>query len=131
MYKKLIRGAAVTGILLLFLNTTAHFLYWYEGQSYFDNVMHILGGIFVALLSIIFLRRLGKLSISTGLVLFVVFLTGLAWEIYELVMQNISGIQLVTLPDSILDLIYDLIGGWIALFFVLIRRKRYNIDNAR
>ncbi len=132
MYKKLIKWAGVTVILMFILHTLANTFYWYTSIFGFDKVMHTLGGIFLALLAgaLLNAKRMPDHTrhLFVTLLLFV-FIVGLAWEYYEYLVQYIfKSIHLADVPDSIGDLIFDMVGGIIGSYFVILIKRRYNKD---
>lgn len=130
MYTRLITSAAVFGILLFVVNAMASVFYWYVAIPWFDMMMHVLGGVFVAILgaAVLFkhIRTLPSRELFITLALFV-FIIGLAWEYYEYIVQfYVKGVQLAHITDSLSDLICDMLGGSIGTLFVIHLKKRYN-----
>jgi hypothetical protein len=129
MYRTLIGYASFVGIVLLSLNTIAHTFYWYTAIWGFDKVMHTIGGIFLALLiGAIFWPQVNTLhnhNMFVTIVLFV-FVIGLGWEYYEYIVQAFTRVPLANIPDSIGDITFDMIGGSIGAFFVILLNKQYN-----
>ncbi len=81
--------------------------------------MHFLGGMTVALGFLTFfssyvVRSLRGLALTLG----VVFMVGIAWEVFELV-NGLIDIELRPIADTALDIVLDLIGG--ALGYALAR----------
>ncbi len=132
MYKRTIAAAAIVGISLLIINWVANTLYWYTSIWWFDMLMHTVGGMFVAFIGgAMLLRHLrGRTphELFIILVLFV-FVVGLFWEYYEYIVQfYIKTVHLADVPDSISDLVCDMVGGVIASIFVIVMQKRYNTE---
>jgi VanZ family protein len=97
--------------------------------------MHTLGGIFIALLGAMVcwrhIKHLGWHDTAVALLLFVLII-GLAWEYFEYIVQFfVKGVHLADIPDSITDLMCDMLGGIIGTAFVLRAKKRYNRVHAR
>ena len=88
------------------------FLYWkYE---WFDIFMHFLGGATVAFgVSALFILKVSYFRTFPKLlpVLLLVLIISIAWEIFEIV-GDIVVMDETFLPDTILDLIMDMFGGW-------------------
>lgn len=118
---------AVIAVLHLVANT----FYWYLVISWFDMFMHTLGGIFLAVFSATvfsgFIKKTSALK-TFLLLLSIVFAIGFAWEIFEYVVQFLirGSIQIANVPDSISDMLCDIVGGVIGFFFVLSQKRRYN-----
>ncbi len=124
--------AALLGTMLFAVNAASYVFGWYESISHFDKGMHVVGGIFIACAAAWFLERF-RSNITVGFIhiLFAVFTIGVVWEVYEYVIQALTGAQLATIPDSAIDLVADMVGGTIGAYFVLKGKKRYNEGNAR
>lgn len=93
------------------------YLYW--TYLWLDIPMHFLGGMTVALGFLTFfssyvVRSLRGLALTLG----VVFVVGIAWEVFELV-NGLIDIELRPIADTALDIVLDLIGG--ALGYALAR----------
>ncbi len=130
MYKRLVLGAAFFGIAVFAVNALAITFYWYASITHFDKLVHTLGGIFAAVAGSAFLYKhaqtLRKRELVITALLFV-FIVGLAWEYYEYILQfYIKNIHLADIPDSIGDLVADMIGGILGISFVILLQKRYN-----
>ena len=102
---------------------------------WFDIPMHVLGGMFLALCAgALFFNKLRRLSRSETVVtaLLFVLVIGIGWELFEYVVQIfIKGSpELANIPDSIKDILMDIIGGGVASVFVLRSIKRYNKRHA-
>lgn len=93
--------------------------------------MHILGGVWVALMSLYLYYKSGwfkrkdhapfiVMLIATATVL----VAGLGWEIYEFALDRAFAVHEIRLGDSLKDLVDDLLGGGIgALYFI---KKKYH-----
>lgn len=132
MYKRLVLTAATTGIFLFVVNWIANTFYWYVSISWFDMLMHTIGGMFTVFVTAAFLYRSRQLQGLDSKELFITlaliaFIIGLGWEYYEYLVQFlIKSVQLASIPDSISDLICDMVGGVIASIFVIVMQRRYN-----
>lgn len=111
------RSAILIAVICL-LNAPAMLFYWYSTIWWFDILMHFLGGFFVAVLFFwIFASfvpetwspktQLGVL----GALLLSVFIIGLAWEGYELVIDLLTGAKDYVYLDGFSDMFNDLAGG--------------------
>lgn len=134
MHKKLLISACILVIFIWLINTLANKFYWYSAMIWFDIPMHILGGIFLSLISgAIFFKKLKSFSTKEKMVFILLFvlMVGIGWEIFEYVTQAIiKGVQLANFPDSIKDLLMDVVGGVIGFLFVLATIRRYNNTHA-
>lgn len=108
--------------LLGVLHYLASSFYFYWTISWFDTVMHFLGGISMGLLSLwviyasgIFKRMTPTRTRTIVTVLIAVLVVGIGWEIFE----NLNGLTQSTEGyklDTIHDLIADICGGLVAGF---------------
>ena len=93
--------------------------------------MHFYGGYVAGLLIIALLFR-NKISFSSKkfffLLLLGAFLVGIAWEFFELFVENHTGADLVSMRDSIEDLICDMLGSFVAYFMYYIDKKESKIS---
>lgn len=110
------------GLLIGLLHILAmnFFLYW--DIAWFDILMHFLGGFWVALLGLWILALLINIeSFTLRRILYVsVFFTlgiGIIWEVFEFG-AGLSFVGPEGWPDTILDLIMDMVGGLTAGFYV-------------
>jgi hypothetical protein len=93
------------------------YLYW--TYLWLDIPMHFLGGMTVALGLLTFFAKYVPRSLrGFVLTLGVVFVVGIAWEVFELV-NGLIDIELRPIADTLLDLVLDLMGG--ALGYALAR----------
>ena len=98
--------------------------------------MHILGGMFLGFCAgALFFNRIShltRLEVVVTILLFVL-VVGIGWELFEYGVQTLikGGSKLANLPDSIKDVLMDIIGGKIASLFVLRTIKRYNRAHAK
>ena len=110
---------SVISLIVLFLvNFTAECKSFYERFSWFDKVMHFLGGFFVAMFW-------SSLTQSLLFIISLTLLVGIAWEIYEyfLGIYKLKKIgtkkYMIDMRDTVEDLFFDLIGAivWISILW--------------
>ncbi len=134
MNKKLLLSACLLVLFIWLVNTSASYFYWYSAMWWFDIPMHIMGGMFLGLLAgALFFKKIRTLSNKEALVVILLFvlIVGLGWEVFEYVVQTIiKGQQLASIPDSVKDMVMDLLGGLLTSLFVLRSIKRYNKAHA-
>lgn len=128
MYRKLIMTASILGIGIFLINALANRLYLYASIPWFDMLMHALGGVFIAVtVGALLTRNAYQRRDQLIMILLAVFIIGLGWEYYEYLVQFfIKAVDLAKIPDSISDLICDMIGGTLGATFVILLQKRYN-----
>lgn len=128
MYQRLAIASAALGIGIFMLNLFANAFYIYVSIYWFDMFMHALGGVFIAVTTGALIARKSYTHTERFiLLLLVVFIVGLGWEYYEYLVQFfIKAVDLAKIPDSISDLICDMIGGTLGAIFVILSQKRYN-----
>src|SRR3989344_1178730 len=103
--------------LLSVLHFIASELHFYTTVMWFDEMMHILGGMglafFLYWLNVTFIK---SQKISFSVIIFFTFLLGLSWEVWE-TYYDIAGAPVGTNAyyiDTIKDLFNDIIGAIIA-----------------
>jgi len=103
-----------------------HFLYW--KLPWFDVMMHFLGGVLVAVLTLFVLRVRGvvdwkRIVVTVLLSLLVV---GVAWEVFEYAM----GVMDASLDGYVLDTTTDLIMDIFGMSVVLLVYKKLWTQNS-
>ena len=119
-------------ILIAVIHITGSYLFWYWHYFWLDILMHFLGGLWVGLASFWILEASGRGSDAfksqMQAVLFglaCAFAIGVLWEIFE----NVTGIAFVAyeeyIPDTLMDLVMDSLGGILAGLYAwrILRRK--------
>ncbi len=97
---------------VLGVNIIALHFYWYTSLWWFDMPMHFLGGFFIGLFGFYFLPD------KFLKVFLFVFLVGIGWEVFEvLVDKNISH-NPFNLLDTLSDVFFDLSGGLSAIMYL-------------
>ena len=106
--------------LLLLVIATLHWIGsdigLYETTSWFDIIMHFLGGAWVSgaalWLAAVYLPDNRLYLVSVRNLVLCAIAVGIAWEVFELLM----GWTVLDMPnywgDSILDIVMDTMGGW-------------------
>lgn len=130
--EKILKASFLIIWLLTFAHMTAeiYFLYW--RLQWFDIVTHFLGGLWLGVTSLWFWYLsgyIGKIRFPDKNALFIALGAGLAvgllWEVYEYGVWQFTGKGLPYnyIPDTILDLIMDVVGAGVGylLFMKLIK----------
>jgi len=122
MKKPLLLEILFVVVLIAVLHQMALSLFLYWTTSWFDIMMHTLGGFWLGILFIFILFTSGyfpfpnkpKLMVLV-VVLSLVLVVGLGWELWEIFVgfTNVLRDQV----DTALDLVMDLIGGNLALLY--------------
>jgi hypothetical protein len=120
--KKLLKRALYLIFLIFLANFLANEFYWYFSVSYFDMIMHFLGGLFLGLMLIWFLSSKNSvLELSPGLIFKIlvgVLFVGISWEIFELLFNNIVAQNPFNYLDTGSDIFFDLSGGLCAILYI-------------
>ncbi len=90
---------------------------WYWTFRWFDNPMHVLGGVLAGYFGIVAntIRHMNKANRpSLWVALLSALAVGVAWEVLEYV-YGLSGLDPIHRFDTIKDLVNDMMGGVIAL----------------
>ncbi len=104
-----------------------HYIWW------LDMPMHVISGMWVALMGLTLYYRGARPVLKTRSTEFViafalatVLIVGLAWEVYEFAIGHMIANTVDGLRDTLSDLCDDFIGGLLGAGIFLI--KRYNRD---
>ncbi|KKR78430.1 MAG: hypothetical protein UU24_C0037G0002 [Candidatus Nomurabacteria bacterium GW2011_GWA2_40_9] len=116
--KKLFIRLATLMFLIFTANFVANKFYWYSSISYFDMIMHFLGGFWLALAFIWVYNKEKLNSINILKVMLSVLLVGVAWEVFEVLVNQSLAKNLFDALDTLSDLFFDLFGGVTALYYV-------------
>lgn len=119
--KRLFKTLANSIILLFLLNYFAVKFYWYYSIWYFDMPMHFLGGFSTGLVVIWLLSFFNSSFILTSKlifkIIFGVLLIGILWEVFEILVNNITVQNSFNILDTTSDIFFDLAGGLFAIFY--------------
>ena len=124
-------------ILVIFLiaiavvNALADVNHWYWTMKWFDTPMHIAGGAWLAGFGVwwqYFRRGVvapGFLQLL-GVCLVYALSIGLLWEAYEAVVSFFTVGHMNEIPDTLGDLLFDIIGGTTVAILVWARTNKNN-----
>ena len=124
-------------IILLLLHTTFVFLNVYS-ISHVDSVMHVLGGIALAILVSGMLAQTIEngwcpdpgVIITLVMVISLVTTGAVCWEVYEWISDRFFGTHFqVDLDDTMKDLVLGLLGGTAYCVVIWLKPYRLNQDN--
>lgn len=122
MFKRpLIKEIFISTILISFFHWAALKFYFYWTIEWFDIFMHVFGGFLIGLIAVFLLLRFlseevrNNLKISFLLMISFVLIVGLAWELWEIFVGFTDIID--DRIDTIVDLIMDFIGGYLAFIY--------------
>ena len=119
----------IFGIFLV--NFMANKFYWYSSIWYFDMIMHFLGGLWIGLASI-YLFKISDKSVNTIFrVMLSVLLVGIAWEIYEIAVNDVLAQNTFNYLDTISDIFFDLGGGSTAILYFFTKIMIVNENNVQ
>lgn len=128
---KLAKKSLIIIVFIAFLHFLANTFYWYVSIWWFDNLMHFLGGAFLAFFGATLFFNQIKNKTNKNIFVFLIFLAlifGIGWEAFEYATQFfIKDSEIIAHKiDSIFDLIFDILGGMFATLFVLKQKSMYN-----
>ena len=123
----------ITGLIfvIFFINYLAMTFHWYSSIWWFDMPMHFLGGLWVGILFIwIFYGKKLDFSLIFKIIISV-FLIGIFWEIFEIVVNNFTLADPFNLLDTISDVCFDVAGGAFAIwyFYYISRKTIFRTEN--
>ncbi|MBP9715483.1 MAG: hypothetical protein KBD52_03290 [Candidatus Pacebacteria bacterium] len=104
-------------IFIFVTNFLAGKFHWYSSLPWFDMFMHFLGGFWLALgVMYIFPPKINS-SLSILKILLGVFVIGLLWEFFEVIVDANFSKKIFDVKDTLSDLCFDLAGGLVALLY--------------
>lgn len=118
---KLTKRLAFLIFFIFSLNFLANKFYWYSSISYFDMIMHFLGGFWVGLLALYIFEPSRIYFKSIFHVLLLVFFIGVGWEVFEIFVDKVVTQNSFNLTDTLSDMFFDLLGGVFAIFYFIKR----------
>jgi len=107
-------------VLIFVLNFLGNNFGWYSSVWYFDNIMHFLGGFWLAFMGIYIFKKDIPLNLVFK-VLTLVFVVSVGWEIFEILVNEAIAQNPFDTINTVSDLIFDLAGGGAALFYYMKR----------
>ena len=120
-------------ILIVVLHFLGSYFNWYWTYKWFDIPMHFLGGLWVALTALWIFCYFGHISSIINyktkiffIVFLAIFIIGISWEIFELVGKITFMDDVGYWTDTFGDLFNDFLGGMVAYFYFIRRRKCSN-----
>jgi thiol:disulfide interchange protein len=117
MKTKLLRKLSLFVFAVFLLNSAGSFFSWYTLLPWYDNMMHFLGGVWLALVAIwLFYSHIEQKRAGIISVLLFVFVGVFLWEGLEYFVQAITNApgSLATPKDSVSDMVFGLLGGFLA-----------------
>jgi len=115
--KKLLVRLVFVVFFIFLLNYLALEFYWYSSIWYLDMPMHFLGGFWLGLILILFLR-IEEISFKSILKIIIgVLLFGFLWEIFEIVINKTITENFFNILDTISDIFFDFAGGLFAILY--------------
>lgn len=95
---------------------TKFFLYY--SISWFDMMMHFLGGLWVGLFFIWFFPPKDTSFVSIVKIFLFVLFVGILWEFFELYVNNFLARMSFNPRDTLSDIFFDLGGGLLAVLYL-------------
>ena len=106
---------------IFLLHIAAIYFHWYWTVTWFDIVMHFIGGAWVGIVTLLVFAERASASRAFVYALLGALIVGLLWELYEYAAGVTFSLSAYPI-DTTRDLIMDVVGGG-AAFFLL--RDRY------
>lgn len=122
MFKKpLTKEIFFLSIAIAFLHYVALTFYYYWTISWYDIMMHLMGGYVISLIAsyilINFFQKgiVADKKVTAVLILSFVLIVGLGWELWELFVGFTDVIE--DRVDTLIDIAMDFIGGYFAFLY--------------
>jgi hypothetical protein len=121
MNRPLIKEIFWLSLLISVMHYAALKFFYYWTISWYDILMHLMGGFLIALIAIYILINffhsaiLEDKKITAILILSFVLIVGLGWELWELFLGFTDVIA--DRFDTLIDILMDFIGGYFAFLY--------------
>ncbi len=126
-------ASIIIGLLLISLHTIGSYLSWYWKYPFFDILVHLVGGMWIAFiflwLAICFgqIKDLKEYKVKSFLIAFIsAILVGVMWEIFENLFQityvDMAGYYL----DTAIDILNSGLGGILAYIYFVKKRRCFD-----
>ena len=118
--KRLLKHLVFLMFFMFLADFLAHYFFWYSLISYFDVIMHTLGGFWVGMFFFYIFSMGNGVPRSGKLFLRVVLCTlmiGLLWEFFEYVVFNIIAVTSWDGVDTSSDIFFDILGALFSCFY--------------
>ena len=115
--KKLLIRLTSLVFFIFIVNYLAVKFYWYYSIWWFDMPMHFLGGVWLSL-AILWFFPVKDLSMkSISMIILSILSIGVLWELYEILVNNLTAQIPFNTLDTISDVCFDLAAGFSALIY--------------
>lgn len=125
------RSLGLLIIVIAVVNVMAVHFFWYWRMRWFDMPMHFLGGVWLAgtflwfrFLSSDFLEKPKTFRRTCAWGVLAALGIGLGWEVYESVVSLATIGRINAIPDTLSDLWFDALGGFVGASIVWLRIKK-------
>ena len=119
--KKILFRILILVLIIFFLNSFALKLHWYFSVWWSDMSMHLLAGFWVGLVFFWLIPPKNFSFLNIGKIILGVFLVGIIWEIFEILVDKIIAQNPFNFLDTLSDLCFDLAGALLSVFYFLKR----------
>lgn len=115
-------------VVIAIVNGFAEVYHWYWTMRWFDMPMHFAGGVWLAGFGTWWQYSKQGVPVQRFLPLFAVCIIyalsiGLLWEAYEAVVSFFTVGHMNAMPDTLSDLLFDILGGTTVSVLVWVRTK--------
>lgn len=115
-------------IIIAVVNGLADTYHWYWTMRWLDMPMHFAGGAWLAGFGVWWQYRRngltpGGIQVLLGVCLVFAFSIGFLWEAYEAVVSYLTVGHMNAIPDTLSDLLFDILGSITVAGFVWGRSK--------
>ncbi len=119
--KKLLMRIAILVVFISILNLIILKFHWYYSIWWSDMVMHFLGGFWLGLVFLLFLKPVDTNFKEILKIIFLVLFISVLWEIFEIVLNKATLRDPFNGLDTLSDISFDLSGAFISIFYFLKR----------
>lgn len=128
--RKIFKKAAAFIFIIFAVNFIGSFFHWYTSIWFFDMIMHYLGGLWLGFMYV-WLLYPEKFNVKEFIIVISgILFIGVAWEVFEVVVNNNTLQSDLDYADIFSDIFFDLAGGVTAfVYFAKKALKSYNNSN--
>lgn len=115
-------------IIIALVNGLAEAYHWYWTMRWFDMPMHFAGGSWLAGMVawwVYFRKGISpqRFSLLLGVCLLGAFSIGVVWEVYEAAVSFLTVGHMNNIPDTLGDILFDILGGTTVAVLIWLRVK--------
>ncbi len=113
---KLLKSIVYLMFFMFLANTAALKFHWYYSISWFDMLMHFLGGVWLGFFFLYVFFSKDSFFKRFLVIILCALLVGVLWEVFEFYLNTIST-EFFNISDTLSDLCFDLAGSLFSFLY--------------